>query len=480
LNPLTWSPGAGTGYIPYATTLPASYIPTTGAANINAGTFSYFGTLDYDYDTRFGFAGTLRRDASYRFVDDNKWGTFWSVAGRWNISRESFMKNATWIKDLKLRASYGTTGNQNVQARGEDDTQSTIFYAAQAVRDLNSSQQGYPNSASFGVSSYANTALKWETTAQTNIGIDFNIKNRLSGSFDWYRKLTTDLYQAIPISAANGIRSIASNDGALSNQGYELSLRFDVLKDSKFKLSVFANGAFNDNEISSLGSLDPDGDGLVRLGDSFVQVKGQTANQYYLVPYIGVNPANGNLLFLDINNNPTEAPTDADRRTTNKNYLPRYQGGFGFNSSYEGFFLDASFVYSKDFYKFDSDYAGLMDIRNVNPFPVSNELFNAWTPTNTSSNIPSLNATNIDSGDLSDRFLRDASFVRLRNISFGYDVPAKFLKKTFIKGCRFRLQGENILTWTKWKGFDPETFTTGGTGYFPTPKVYTFGVDINF
>ncbi|MFZ4680694.1 MAG: SusC/RagA family TonB-linked outer membrane protein [Flavobacterium sp.] len=480
LNPLTWSPGAGTGYIPYATTLPASYIPTTGAGNVNAGTFSYFGTLDYDYDTKFGLAATLRRDASYRFVDDNKWGTFWSVAGRWNISRESFMKNATWIKDLKLRASYGTTGNQNVQARGEDDTQSTIFYAAQAVRDLNSSQQGYPNSASFGVSSYANTALKWETTAQTNIGIDFNIKNRLSGSFDWYRKLTTDLYQSIPISAANGIRSIASNDGALSNQGYELSLRFDVLKDSKFKLSVFANGAFNDNEIASLGSLDPDGDGLVRLGDSFVQVKGQTANQYYLVPYMGVNPVNGNLLFLDINNNLTEDPTDADRRTTDKNYLPKYQGGFGFNSSYEGFFLDASFVYSQDFYKFDSDYAGLMDIRNVNPFPVSNELFNAWTPTNTSSNIPSLNATNIDAGDLSDRFLRDASFVRLRNISFGYDVPAKFLKKTFIKGCRFRLQGENILTWTKWKGFDPETFTTGGSGYFPTPKVYTFGVDINF
>ncbi|WP_396155232.1 SusC/RagA family TonB-linked outer membrane protein [Flavobacterium sp.] len=487
LNPLTWEPGAGTGYIPWNTTLPISYLPTVGAqagaglpnGDVEAGTFSYFGTLDYDYDTRFGFAGTLRRDASYRFVDDYKWGTFWSVAGRWNISRENFIKKISWIKDLKLRASYGTTGNQNVLARGEDENTSTIFLASQATRDLNSLQQGYPNSTSFGVSAYANTDLRWETTAQTNIGIDFNIQGRLTGSFDWYNKLTTDLYQSIPISAANGIRNINGNTGALRNQGYELSLRYDVLKDTKLKFSVFANGAFNDNEIASLGTLDT-GTGFIRLGTDFAQQIGQTANQYYTVPYLGVNPSNGNLLFLDINNNPTEAPTDADRRTTNKNYLPRYQGGFGFNSSYEGFFLDASFVYSKDFYKFDSDYTGLMDIRNVNPFPVSTDLFNAWTPTNTSSNIPSLFATNIDAGDISDRFLRDASFIRLRNISFGYDVPAKFLKQTFIKGCRFRIQGENILTWTKWKGFDPETFTTSGTGYFPTPKVYTFGVDINF
>ena len=479
LNPLTWEPGAGTGYIPYSAALPAGYIPTTGAAEVTAGTFSYFGTMDYDYDSKYGFAATLRRDSSSKFINDNKWGTFWSVAGRWNISKENFMKDNSVIKDLKLRASYGTTGNQNVTARGADDTQSTIFYAVQAVRDLNSSQQGYGNGASFGVSSIANTALQWETTSQLNVGIDFNIKSRLSGSFDWYTKETTDLYQSIQISAANGITSINGNDGALRNQGYELSLKFDILKDTKFKLSVYANGAFNDNEISSLGSLD-DGTHFQRIGTDFAQVVGQTANQYYNVPYIGVNPINGNLLFMDINNNPTEDPTDGDRRTTNKNYLPRYQGGFGFNTSYEGFFLDAAFVYSKDFYKFDSDYNSLMDIRNINPFPVSNDLANAWTPTNTNSNIPSWDATNFDSGDISNRFMRDASFIRLRNITLGYDVPAKFLKQTFIKGCRFRLQGENILTFTKWKGFDPETFTTSGTGYFPTPKVYTFGVDINF
>ncbi|MDI1316557.1 SusC/RagA family TonB-linked outer membrane protein [Flavobacterium sp.] len=483
LNPLTWEPGAGTGYIPYTPALPQGYIPTNGAAEVEAGMFSYFGTLDYDYDSKYGFAASIRRDSSYKFAGDNKWGTFWSVAGRWNISKENFLKDNSFIKDLKLRASYGTTGNQNISARGVDDTQSTIFYNARDVRSLNALQgtPGYNNSSSFGVQTYGNQDLLWETTSQLNVGIDFNIKARLSGSFDWYSKETTDLYIAIPVSYANGIpgNSLAGNNGALRNQGYELSLKYDILKDTKLKLSVFANGAFNDNEMSSLGVLD-DGTHFLRQGADFALVVGQTANQYYNVPYLGVNPVNGNLLFLGADGNPTESPNDGDRRGTNRNSLPRYQGGFGFNSSYEGFFLDASFVYSKDFYKFDSDYTSLMDIRNVNPFPVSNDLANAWTPTNTSSSIPSWDATNIDSGDISDRFLRDASFIRLRNLTVGYDVPAKFLKQTFIKGCRFRLQGENILTWTKWKGFDPETFTTSGTGYFPTPKVYTFGVDINF
>jgi len=494
LNPLTWEPGAGTGYIPYNPALPQSYIPTVGNGNgfasnshVDAGTFSYFSTVDYDYDSKYGFAGSIRRDASYRFDDDNKWGTFWSVAGRWNISKETFLENNSVIKDLKLRASYGTTGNQNVQARDEDATASTIFNQSTAIRDLNSSQQGYANGASFGVASFANTDLRWETVAQFNVGIDFNIKSRLSGSIDYYIKNTTELYQRIPVSAANGIPATAvdppnvinGNTGSLRNSGLELNLRYDILKDSKFKMSVFVNGARNINEMTSLGDLD-DGTGQVRVQSDFINAIGGPAFQYFSVPYIGVNPANGNLLFMDINNNPTEAPTDADRRQTGNNFLPVYQGGFGLNASYEGFFLDASFVYSADFKRFDTDLSGLMDINNVDPFPVSADLFNAWTPSNTSSNIPSWGATNILAQNISDRFLRDASFLRLRNLSIGYDVPAKFLKKSFIKGCRLRLQGENILTFTNWKGFDPESFETSTTGFFPTPKVYTFGVDINF
>ena len=247
-------------------------------------------------------------------------------------------------------------------------------------------------------------------------------------------------------------------------------------------MSVFGNGAYNRNYMESLGSLDP-GNGILNLGGGVALAAGGPAYQYYFVPYAGVNPANGNLLFLDGNNHLTETPTEQDRRLTNKNYLPKYQGGFGFNASYKGFFTDVTFTYSLDFYKYDSDLAQLMDIRNANLFQVSADLLNAWTPTNTSSNVPSWNSgnTNFDTDLLlGDRFLRDASFVRLKNLSIGYNFPEKFLKKTFITGLKLRLQGENILTWTKWKGFDADSFQSGATGYFPTPKSYTFGLDINF
>jgi TonB-linked SusC/RagA family outer membrane protein len=481
LNPLTWSPGAGTGYIPYNLALPLAYAPTVGASKTNAGLFSYFGTTEYDYDSKYGFSATLRRDASYRFVDDNKWGTFWSVGGRWNINRESFLEGNSTIKELKLRASYGTTGNQNIVARDVDADASSIFNFSNGVRDLNSVQQGYGNNSSFGVATYANRDAKWETTAQANIGLDYNIKGRLTGSFDVYRRKTTDLFTSIPVSASNGIpgNSLSGNNGALVNEGVEISFRYDILKNTKLKLSVYANGAKNNNKIDDLGVLD-DGTGKQRIGSDFVNAIGGKAFQYFVVPYVGVNPANGNLLFLDINGNPTENPTDADRRQTGKNYLPVYQGGFGLDASYKGFFVNAAFVYATDFYRFDIDYEGLMDIRNVDPFPVSADLLNAWTPTNTNTDVPSLSNTNFDSGSISDRFLRNSSYLRLRNISIGYNVPSKFLEKTFIKSVRFRLQGENLLTFTKWKGFDPESFETSTTGNFPLPRLYTFGVDINF
>ncbi|WP_182651495.1 SusC/RagA family TonB-linked outer membrane protein [Flavobacterium sp. SOK18b] len=479
LNPLTWSPGAGTGYITYSLALPFTYAPAVGASRVDAGLFSYFATMDYDFDSKYGVAATVRRDASSKFINDNKWATFYSVGARWNISKENFMLNNNFFTDLKLRASYGTAGNQNIVARDQDSDAATIFNGTQIVRDLNSTQTGYGNAPSFGVSSIANVNAKWETTSQANVGLDFNIKNRLSGSFDVYKRVTTDLYTSIPVSSSNGITNLAGNNGALSNEGIELSLRYDVLKNSDFKLAIYANGAYNKNKITDLGVLN-DGTGKQRIGTDFANAIGGPANQYYVVPYKGVNPVNGNLLFTDINGADTENPTDADRRLSGKNNLPVYQGGFGFNASYKGFFLDAAFAYSADFYRFDIDYQGLMDIRNAELFAVSADILNAWTPTNTNTDVPSWNAANIDAADISDRFLQDASFIRLRNLGVGYSVPSKFLERTFMKSLRFRLQGENILTFTKWRGFDPETFRASTTGYFPTPKLYTFSVDINF
>lgn len=483
LNPLTWSPGAGTGYLPYdPNTLPASYVPTVAAFKRDAGMFSYFGTLDYDYNQKYGFSASVRRDATYRFVEDNKWGTFWAIAGRWNITEEDFVGKSDILNDLKLRFSYGTTGNQNVQGRGVDSSTSDIFLGSQLVRDLNSSQSGYNNSASFGVASIANTDLVWETTAQFDVGVDFGMFNgRFTGSLDYYNRLTKDLFQSLPVSGANGIRTISSNDGEIRNKGIEFQGRYNILRDGKFKLSVFGNVGYNVDSFEKLGSADTDGDGSLRVGNGIIRNVGGQLNEYYVVPYAGVNPANGNLLFVDINGNLTENPTDEDRRATGKSLFPTYQGGFGFDAEYDGFFLNTLFTYVADQWKFDSNYSFAMDVRNAGDFPVSNDLFNAWTPDNRNTDVPALAASNIDSQDLSDRFLRDASYLRLRNVTFGYNLPERFLKDIFLKGLTLRVIAENYFTFTKWKGLDPErSIGSEAAGFYPTPKILTFGIDANF
>lgn len=483
LNPLTWSPGAGTGYIDWNPDLPLSYLPAVDAGDIDAGLFSYFGTADYDFDNKFGLSGTLRRDATYRFVEDNKWGTFWSVGGRYNISEEEYFKDINFVTELKLRGSYGVTGNQNVIGRGDDSSVSEIFLGSQLVRDLNASGTGYNNSPSFFVSSIANRELRWEETTQWNLGVDFGMfDNRFTGIIDYYNRTTDGIYQTTPISAANGTYTISANDGTIRNEGIEFQGKFDVFRNRKLKLSVFGNFAYNKDSYVDLGDVDDDRDGQFRPSDDFIRNEGGELLEYFLVPYIGVNPANGNLLFEDINGNVTENITDQDRRSTGKSLLPTFQGGFGFDLEYEGFFVNTLFNYVADIYRFDTNYEELMDIRNATFFPVSNDLFDAWTPDNRFTDVPALAANNIDAGNtLSDRFLRDASFLRLRNITLGYSFKQSMLENTFIKNLSLRVIAENYLTFTKWKGLDPQrAIGAEGLGFFPTAKILTFGIDVKF
>ena len=492
LNPLVWEPGAGTGYIPYTPGVsPNAFVPAISALKRDAGLFSYFGTLDYDYQGKYGFAATLRRDGSFRFTEENRWGTFWSVAGRWNITKEDFIGTSDILNDLKLRASYGTTGNQNVLARNVDGTSSTIFLGTQLVRNLNAVATGYNNAPSFAVSSFANEDLIWETTTQINIGLDFRMfKNKFTGSVDVYQRDTEDLYQLLPVSSANGIggNSQAANDGEIRNKGIEFEGRFRVFDNEKFKLSVFGNIAYNIDTFESLGASDPDGDGSFRpsinsiTGDAItneIRNEGGQLFEYFYVPYAGINPANGNMLFVDINGNLTESPTDADRRATGKSLLPTYQGGFGFDAEYNGFFLNALFTYAADFYRYDSDFEFINDPRFSNNFPVTRDLFNAWTPTNRDTDIPAMGATNFDQASLSDRFLYDSSFLRLRNLTFGYTFSPEALKKTLLTSLTLRVIAENYLTFTNWRGLDPEALSNLNNG-FPTPKILTFGIDANF
>lgn len=480
LNPKTYVPGAGTGYAPYipgyyntvtGTNVPAQNVPSVSALKYNAGTLSYFANVDYDYKDKYGLTGVVRRDGTYRFGDENKWGTFWSVSGRWNIDQEDFMEGSTFSL-LKLRASYGTQGNQNVLATAYGAN--PIFAAANLVRDLNVVGSGYNNDSGIFIQNLAYPSLQWEEISQLNIGLDFRIlNNKLEGNLDVYRKQTEKLYNTISRSAITGIYDQNGNNGALRNSGVELLLKYHIFNDQDFKLSVFANASYNKNEILSIGDSDQSGNSLVFL-------PGGKAGAWNLIPYIGVNQSNGNLLFMDKNGNPTENPDlIADRRVSDKSSIPAYQGGFGFNADYKGFYMDVLFTWTQDVWRYDNQLRWAYDPTSIGDDNLSADLLNAWTPGN-HTNFPSLTASNLTQDTESDRYLFDSSFLRLKNTSIGYNVPSRFLEKTFISSLKFFVQGENLLTWTKWRGFDPESTSAFYVTGYPNPRTLSFGTSVRF
>ena len=474
LNPLTYSPGAGTGYVAFNPATPNFYISTVNGSKLTGGTLSAFGTLDYDYDKKYGVSAVVRRDGTYRFSEDNRWGTFWSASARWNIDQEEFMKNSKFSM-LKFRASYGTNGNQNISAANYGFP--SLLTSSNLIRETIAVGNGYNNAAgSLLYGQFDNTTVQWEKITQANFGVDFAVFNdKLEGNVDVYNKTTSNLFNSIPNSATVGTGySVAGNNGELTNNGIEVLLKYNVIKNDKMKFSVFANSSYNENKITALAVTD-------QSGVSNLRQVGNILNEWNLIPYVGVNQANGNLLFLDRNNNLTETPDEAkDRRATGKSNLPKYQGGFGFNFDYKGFYFNTLFTYMYDVWRIDNQFSWASNPAFIGQENVTADLLDQWTPTNTTATMPSLNASNNNVFLGSDRFLYDSSFIRLKNINVGYNIPSKLLKKSPFTNVKFFILAENLLTWTKWRGFDPEAVTALSVTNFPNPKTITFGTSIGF
>jgi len=449
------------------------YIPTVSKTNLETGLFSYFATLDYDFDSKYGLSASFRRDASSRFTDDYQWGTFYSVSGRWNLEEEAFMQN-TAFNLLKLRASYGTAGNQRITGG--------MFGGLNLTKNLYAFNTGYNNSNAYLPSVIANTDLRWEKTAQANIGIDFALwNNKLSGSLDVYEKKTTDLFQSRPISLINATSAINANIGSMRNRGVEAILKYTIYDANDWVVSVNANAAYNKNEILELAGADEDGiifeSGATALGE------GESFGAFYTVEYAGVNPANGNALFKDADGNLTETLQDADRKFSDKNYLPSFSGGFGAQISFKNFTLSNQWVFFTDVYRNNLDLADLESNSNIVDRNSAASLLNAWKQPGDITSIPRMNGrfSGVDFINISDRYVEDASYLRLRNIQLAYNFSPEILKNTPFSGLNIYVQGENLLTFSKWRGWDPESgFTQTASSNYPTPKIYTFGLNVNF
>lgn len=473
LDPLLWEFGAGRGYIPFSAANPNFYQPSVSATKINAGTFAAFGTVDYDYAGRYGFSGTLRRDATYRFEGKNKWDTFWSVSGRWNIDKEAFMGDSKF-RMLKLRASYGTQGNQNIAVAANNANPSYLSPLAY-IDNITSAGNagGYQNLYGY-LFSKGNPDLRWEKQSMANIGLDFNYNGIIEGTFDVYQKITDRLINSIAISAGLGSGfNITGNNGKLENKGVEVSLRGNIIRKQDVKLSVWANSAYNKNTVKALPKEDFTSDN--------VQAAGGPAYQWYLYQYAGVNQQNGELLYVGKDGQITETPTIDDRVATGKSIFPKVSGGFGIDLDLKGFFLNAMFSYQSGGYIYDNMESWLLNpAYSTLGINVSKSLLNAWTPDNTNTDVPSLTANNLSLDEHSDRYLHKSDFVRLKNVAIGYNFSKEMLRDLPVRSVKVFLQAENLHTWSKWKGFDPEPITQFALSVYPNPKVYSVGVNVEF
>lgn len=450
------------------------YVPTTSKSAAKSGLFSYLASLDYDYNTRYGFSATVRRDASFRFSEVNRWGTFWSVSGRWNLDREDFLKNSETVSALKFRASYGTAGNQDILGTG-------LFGAASMFRTRYSlSGANYMGMPSIYLSGIPNVNLRWETIAQANVGVDFGLwNNRLRGTVDVYQKTTNDLFQSRPVSAIHATTSINDNIGSMRNRGVELILAGDVVRKENLRITLNANGSYNKNQIIKLAS--PDDRGAVWGGGLQVLREGDSYGQWYLVKYAGVDPKDGNLLFYDKDGNKVQTFTDKDRVFTGKSTVPVYQGSFGLDAEYKGWFVNANFTFVKDIWRMDYDYSNIIDFSDAMNYNKSADLLgNYWTTEGQDALFPRLEASNAAYDSMSDRDLRDASYLRLRYLSVGYNFQPKDLIHLKLQGLRIFAQAENLKTWTKWKGWDAESNRASDAFQYPTPKTVSFGVEVSF
>ena len=468
-DPKTEAPGDGSSYV--GDNAANDFFVDDANANIlSTGRVSYLGLLDYDYDSRYGVSGTLRRDGSSRFVGDNKWGTFFAVSGRWNISNEAFMESVDWINVLKLRGSYGTNGNDIISDAGGFLTNVSSPDLTEAFFATGS---GYQGINSIFRSQIEQPDLKFEVVSQLNIGLDFEFANsRIRGAVDWYQKTTEDLFQFTPVSSINGTGGLFKNFGTLENEGVDFTTNFDLIRKDKTNLSIRVVGNYNKSKVGET----PSPDGNIDLGF----VEGGLFREYYTTRYVGVNPANGNMLFLDAEGNVTENPDpDTDRVATGKNVFPEWQGSFGFDFNQGGFFANTTFTYTEGVDRFDFDYAGFIDPTNVGQFRLSRDIQRAWTPDNRITDIPALGFTNQAAATGSDRFLRDSDYIRLRNATIGYAFNDKELKGTGFSSLRIFFSGENVITWSEWRGYDAES-TVSTSRRYPTPAIYSLGVEFNF
>lgn len=431
---------------------------------------SYFARANYSLFDRYLLSASVRTDGSSRFGTDNRFGVFSAVSGAWTVTDESWMRGISEHAGLKFRASYGTTGNQGIS-----DFASRTLATSQAyngVTGLASSQLGNPG-------------LKWEETTETDLGIDLTLlNNRITVIADWYDRATSNLLVQRTVPATSGYTSVWDNVGAINNRGFDFGLQTALFRPSArdgFDWSADLNMTFNKNKVTALY------DGLPLTATvsgrvTSVAAVGQPLGTFYLFEFLRVDPANGNALYRKADGSETAAPVSADLRYVG-NPQPKYYGGLTSTMSFKGIDLRGFLQFSQggkalNMVRIFSDDGGNSRDNKIK------SVLNRWQKPGDITDQPRMGSTG-GSRFLSSRFVEDASFARLGEVTLGYRLPSRVASAMRAENARVYVSGRNLHTWTKYLGYNPDVNSNGansntvmGVDYYayPLARTFTFGV----
>ena len=420
---------------------------------------SYLGRLNYDYDDKYYFSASIRRDGSSVFHKNNRWGTFWSVGGSWRLTKESFMEDVEWLNNLTIRTSYGSVGNDNIYYPG---TSTTNYYAYMNQYSISNSD------GSFAVSKYyeGNKDLTWETSYNFNVGFSASLFNDLLNvDVEYFNKKTEDMLYNVPQPMSSGISYISMNALTMVNKGVEFSLNVNLPMPEDIRWSWTFTGTHYKNEVTNIPENKRE-DGITH--SSYYNIReGKSVYDFYYYKYAGVNEEGKSLWYydeVDENGNPTgEMGTTTNYANADKYYigtaLPEFQGGISTEFAWKGLDFSIATNYQLGGKIYDAMYAGLMHAGEAGA-NWHRDALNAWSETNKNSNIPVLDGDQ-NANTFSDRFLTDASFFNIRNITLGYTFPKNWLKAAAIENARIYFAADNVALFSKRKGMDPRQYIQG-------------------
>ncbi len=454
----------------------ASSPSTASTYKYNLVLNSFFSNVQYDYANKYYVSASFRTDGSSRFGKDNRWASFWSVGGKYRITEEKFMQPAkSWLSDLTVRASYGTTGNQDVGDHTDADYLSWIV-----ARDVFGYGYNYNSKPGSAHLQFGNADLKWEKTGKFNVGIDATFLNRIFFTFDYYSHKTTDMVFAVPVSYVTGLSEYYKNIGSLSNKGIEISLGANIIQNKDWYWNLTVTGSYNKNKVIALSTDDP------IEGTTQITEAGRPLYSWYMKEYAGVNPDNGHALWY-LNETGTETTENYNKAA--KRHLgdanPKFFGSIQNTLKWKG--IDFSFqlnyslggkIYGNNL-RYDENI-GSSFYENYTEYVYNNR----WQNPGDITDVPRLSTDDNYANKASSRFLMDRSYLKIRSVSIGYTFPKDLLKKAYIDHARIFMNAENLYTWTakNYRGYDPAGVGANGNQWwnYPLARSVVFGLTLGF